>query len=232
MDRRQTNRITMFKTTALNLRDNQSVWSGMTLFVDAVQRLNDLIASLDEAAQSQEVPITGAAVDKTSARDALEDVLFLVCEALGVLGHKGNDSDLVALVDLTPATLHRLGDEGLSNRAATILDRANAKKPELATLSVTQANLDELTQALEGFNTSKHKPRERVAVRSAETGVIPELIRQASDLLRNEIDPMVNLFRRSDSKFVAAYRSARVIVDRAATHEPQTPPTPPPTPAP
>ena len=232
MDRRQTNRITMFKTTALNLRDNQSVWSGMTLFADAVQRLNDLIASLDEAAQSQEVPITGPAVDKASARDALEDVLFLVCEALGVLGHTGHDNDLVALVDLTPATLHRLGDEELPHRAATILDRANARKPELAGLHVTQANLDELTQAVADFNTSKQRPREAVAVRSAETGVIPELIRQTSDLLRNEIDPMVNLFRRSDSRFVAAYRSARVIVDRAATHASPTPPTPPPPPVP
>lgn len=229
MDRRQTNRITMFKTTALNLRENQSVWSGMTLFADAVQRLNDLIASLDNAAQSQETPITGAALDKASARDALEDVLFLVCEALGVLGHTGHDSDLVALVDLTPATLHRLGDEEMSNRAATLLDRANARKPELATLNVTQANLDELTHALADFNTSKQKPREAVAVRSAETELIPELIRQTSNLLRNEIDPMVNLFRRSESRFVATYRSARVIVDRAASHASPTPP-PPPTP--
>lgn len=230
MDRRQTNRITMSKTTALNLRDFQSVWSGMPLFVDAVQRLNDLIDSVDDAAQSQEIPITGAAVDKASARDALEDVLFLVCEALGILGHRGHDSDLVALVALTPATLHRLGDEELSNRAATILDRANARKTELATLQVTQANMDELTQALADFNTSKQKPREAVAVRSAETGVIPGLIRQISDLLRNEIDPMVNLLRRTDSRFVRAYRGARVIVDRAATHASPTPPTPPPPP--
>jgi hypothetical protein len=232
MDRRQTNRITMFKTTALNLRENQSVWGGMTLFADAVQRLNDLIASLDNAAQTQQVPITGATVDKASARDALEDVLFLVCEALGVLGHTGHDNDLVALVDLTPASLHRLGEEEISHRAATILDRANARKTELAALHVTQANLDELTQALEDYNTSKQKPREAVAVRSAETGVIPALIRQISDVLRNEIDPMVNLFRRSDGKFVKTYRTARVIVDRAASHASPPPPKPPTPPTP
>lgn len=232
MRRSQTNRITMFKTTALNLNDNQSVWSGMAPFVDAVQRLNDKIAELDDTARNQETPISGAVVDKASARDALEDVLFLVCEALGVLGHTGHDNDLIALVDLTPATMHRLDSEELSNRAATILDRANARKPDLATLHVTQANLDELTQALADFNNSKQRPREAVAVRSAETELIPNLIREATSILRNEIDPMVNLFRRSDPKFVAAHRSARVIVERAATHGSQTPPTPPPPPTP
>src|SRR6185369_13046706 len=49
----------------------------------------------------------------------------------------------------------------------------------------------------------------------------------ASYISRNRIDPMVNLFRRSESKFVAAYRSARVVVDRPATHAPSKPPTPP-----
>lgn len=227
MERKQTNRITMFKTTALNLSNNQSVWSGMAPFVDAVQRLNDKISELDEAARNQETPISGAVVDKSSARDALEDVLFLVCQALGVIGHTSHDNDLIALVDLTPATMHRFDSEEMSNRAATILDRANARKPELATFHVTQANLDELTQALADFNTSKQKPREAVAVRSAETELIPRLIREATSILRNEIDPLVNLFKRSDAKFVKSHRSARVVVDRAATHASPTPPAPP-----
>ena len=53
MERKKTNRITMFKTTALNLSNNQSVWSGMAPFVDAVQRLNGKITELDEAARNQ-----------------------------------------------------------------------------------------------------------------------------------------------------------------------------------
>ncbi len=102
----------------------------------------------------------------------------------------------------------------MANRATTILDRANAKKAELAALNVTQTNLDELTKALHDFKSSKEKPREAVATRSAETQSLTSLIRQANDIMRNRIDPMVNLFRRSDSKFVAAFRSARVVVDR------------------
>jgi hypothetical protein len=228
MNQTQTNRITMFKTTTAVLDDNQKVWSGMAPFVTAVQDLKELIAAIDESAQTQQTPTSGAAVDKHSARDSLEDVLFLTCEALGVVAHTANDNDLAALVDLTPSSIHKLADEELANRATTILERANAKKGELAALNVTSANIDELNHALNGYKASKEKPSEKVAVRAAETQSLASLIREASGILRNRIDPMVNLFRRSNPKFVASHRSARVVVDRAATHASPKPPPPPP----
>jgi len=100
-------------------------------------------------------------------------------------------------------------------------------------LQVTQANLDELSGALNDFNTAKAKPRHATATRVAQTESLPNLIREASTILRNQIDRMVNLFSRSNSEFVAGYRSARVIVDRAATHgtaKPAGGPAPSPTP--
>jgi hypothetical protein len=97
---------------------------------------------------------------------------------------------------------------------------------------MTQANIDELAQALQNFKDSKEKPRTVTAVRSAETESLASLIRDANGILRNEIDRLVNLFRRSNPKFVAAYRSARVIVDRPATHASPKPPAPPAPPKP
>lgn len=96
MNQEQTNRVTMFKTTAGILEENHSVWSGTPALVTAVQDFKDVIASIDQSAQTQETPTIGAAMDKHSARDSLEDVLFLICEALGVVGHTANDNDLVA----------------------------------------------------------------------------------------------------------------------------------------
>ena len=218
MEQKQSNRVTMFKTTIGILNDNQPVWSATAPFVTAVQDLNDVIAAIDQSAQTQEIPRTGVTVDKHSARESLEDVLFLTCEALGVIGHTANDNDLIAVVDLTPSGMQKLNDEELANRATTILERANAKKTDLATLNVTQANLDELTQTLQAFKASKERPREAVATRAAETQSLASLIRGASNILKNQIDRLVNLVGRSNSEFVSGYSNARVIVDRAATH--------------
>jgi hypothetical protein len=232
MNQEQTNRVTMFKTVAGVLDENHSLWSGMAPLVTAVQEFEAKITAIDASAQNQQTPTSGAAVDKASARDGLEGVLFLTSEALGVLGTTGNDNDIIALAALTPSTLHKLGDEELANRATTVLEKVNAKKTDLAAFHVTQANIDELTQALQVFKTSKEKPRQVVAGRAAETQSLASLIRDASGILRHKIDRMVNLFRRSAPKFVAVYRSARVIVDRPATHTSPKPPIPPPSPNP
>jgi hypothetical protein len=218
----------MFKTVDEYLDRNHSLWSGMAPLVAAVQQFKDKIAAIDAAAQKQETPVSGAVQDKAATRDALEDVLFLVCEALAVLAHTSNDHELEALVAVTPSGLDKLGDEELSNRATNVLARANDKKTELATLQVTQANLDELAQALQTFHAGKTKPRTAVAERVAQTESLPSLVREGSSILRNQIDRLVNLFRRSNQEFVAGYRSARVIVDRGrGKATPKTPAQPP-----
>ena len=223
MDTKQTNRVTMFKTVDSYLDDNNSVWSGMEPMQAAVAKFKARIIAIDRAAQVQETP-SGAADDKEAARDALEDVLFLMCEALAVLAHTGNDHDLLALVALRPSTLQRFDDEELSNRAATVLAEANARKTALAALNVSQANLDELTQALERFNSSKANPRTATAARAVQTQSLAGQIRETNGILRNEMDRLVNLFVRTNPDFVAGYKSARVIVDRGVRHTKTTQP--------
>ena len=161
---------------------------------------------------------TGATQDKAGTRNALEDVLFLMCEALGALAHISNDQDLLALTDITRSGIDKLDSEALSNRAALVLAQANEKKTELATLQVTQAKIDELDQALQSYNTAKAGPRQATVTRVAQTESLSTLIREANDILRNRIDKMVNLFGRSHPQFVSSHQAARVIVDRAASH--------------
>jgi hypothetical protein len=216
MNNDQTNRVTMFKTTMGVLDENNAIWSPMAPFGDAVTRFKNKVSAIDTAAQKQETP-TGATEDKAGARDALEDVLFLMCQALGVLAHTSNDRDLAALTDITRSGIDKLDVEGLSNRATLVLAQANARKTELATFQVTQANIDEFSQALQDYNETKVGPRQATTARMVQTESLSTLIREANDILRNEIDPMVNLFSRTHPQFVSNYQAARVIIDRAAT---------------
>lgn len=217
MDTVKANRATMFKTVDAYLDQNNAVWNGMAPFVDAAQAFKTKIAAIDAAAQKQEAP-TGATADKASARETLEDVLFLTCQALSVLAHSGNDNDLLALTNLSASDIHRLTETELSNRAASVMTAANARKPGLATMQVTQANIDEFDQAIQNFNAAKAAPRTKTADRVAQTQSLSELIREGNEILRNRIDSLVNLFRRTNPDVVAGYKAARVIVDRAASH--------------
>ncbi|HEX3144154.1 MAG TPA: hypothetical protein VHQ64_09290, partial [Pyrinomonadaceae bacterium] len=182
MNNDQTNRVTMFKTTIGVLDENEVIWNPMVPFADAVTRFKNKVSAIDTAAQKQERP-TGATEDRAGARDALEDALFLMCEALGVLAHTSRDQDLIALTDITRSGIDKLDVEALSNRAATVLAQANARKSELTTLKVTQQNIDELTQALLEYNEVKSGPRQATTARMVQTEALATLIREANDIL-------------------------------------------------
>lgn len=217
MDTKKTNRITMFKTADTYLESRSTVWNTMTPFANAVQSLRDTLQEIDGAAQRQETP-SGAVDMKAAARDALEEVTFLTCEAMGVLAHTTGDHDLLALTALSRSDLVNLKAAELVNRATTVLAQANTHKTELAAMHVTPANLDEFAQSLADFGNAKEQPRAATVERMAQRQSLTNLIRRANSILRDQIDRLVNLFSRSNPDFVAGYRAARVVVDRAATH--------------
>ena len=218
MNTRQTNRLGMYKTVADYLDSNNTVWNGMAPMTVSMQALKGKIVDAENAAQEQETP-TGVTDAKAAARDELEDVLFLTCEALGVLGHMSTDHELRAVTDLARSDLDRLPDDELITRARVVLDRANARKTELATLQVTQENLQEFTLSLQQFSNQKTQPRMASAERAALTQSLESVIRETNSILRDQIDRQVNLFSRTNPEFVAGYRAARVVVDRVATHK-------------
>ena len=224
MELKQVNRIRMFEAVIAVLEAYQAVWSVMAPFASAVLRFKDKVQAINTAAQKQATATAGASLDREQARDALEDVLFLACQALKVLAHQANDNELRTLTDVTPSTLHVLSDVELTNLATNIKAQTLPRVAELATFQVSAENLAELNSAIEDFNEAKSSPRAATANRMVQTGALPELIREASDVLRNELDPMVNLFGRSNPELVAAYRAARVIIDRVGSR--QTKPVP------
>jgi len=232
MQLKQTNRIRMFHTVESLLEDNLAVWSSMAPFATSFHEFKDKVAAVEEAARKQQTPIAGATLNRESAREELEDVLFLACEALGVLAHQSGDNHLLALTDLSRSDLQGLNDTELTSRATVIRERMTTHATELVPFLVTQANLDELGEALDEFNNSKTAPRTAIANRMAQTESLPGLMREANDILRNRLDRMVSLFQRTNPDFVAAYRGARVIVDLVSTREAKPPvhPQPPPTP--
>jgi hypothetical protein len=224
MELKQTNRIRMFTAVITVVESYQAVWSVMAPFVTAFQKFKDKVQAVHAAAQKQGTATAGATLDRDDARDALEGVLFLICQALKVLAHQANDNELRTLANVSPSSIHVMNEVELLNLATTIKEQTVPRASELATLHVSAQNLAELDSAIADFNEAKSAPRAATANRMVQTEALSRLLREANDVLRNELDPMVNLFGRTDPEFVAAYRGARVIVDRTGAR--QTAPAP------
>jgi hypothetical protein len=96
---------------------------------------------------------------------------------------------------------------------------------------VTQADVTELEGLTADFDAIKNAPRATIAGRAGHTATLPDLITNATGILRDRLDKQMTKFRKSNPEFYAGYQSARVIVDRGGGGgAPQPPPSPPPAP--
>ena len=216
----------MFQTAVQFLDDHTTVWNGTPAFVDAVTRAKAGIDDIDTTTDKQQMPTTGITDDKRTLRDDLEAKTLEIADQLSALAAKNNDSNLGAQVEMSKSSLDKMDDTTLELTAERVVGLANDNIAALADYSVLPADVTALEAARAAFVGMKTAPRVATGERSAQTEGLPVKIGSVRSIFRNEIDKMVTKKKTSDADFYNGYFAARVIVDRAATHKPKTPPTP------
>ena len=101
----------------------------------------------------------------------------------------------------------------------------------LADYGVTAAKLLAFKKKIDGFEALQTKPRQNISNRSAATRRLPELLRQADEVLRRRLDPLVVQFKLSAPEFYEAYQTASSIVDIPGGREEESAVAPQPPPA-
>ena len=168
-------------------------------------------------------------------RDLLEELTLSIGDQLAVLAVKIHDHDLAAKVEVVKSKLDRMADSDLVQTAKRISAAAGANATVLASdYLITPADLTAFENAIGAFDGMKTAPRDATVNRKVATLALPEAIAFVRGIYRNELDRLMTRFKKTQPDFFAAYTSARIIVDRAATRKPKpgTPPggaaTPPP----
>lgn len=235
MNQAQENTVAMCETTLAFLDRNSGVWSGTAAFVTAVSDAKAGVKAIRDAAGSQEAPIVGTTDEKGQVRGDLEDRILEIADQLSALASKTANMDLGAKVEMTRSSLDRLQDDNLVQTAQRVSTEATANLDALAVYNVTAADVTALDSARTTFDSLRNAPRTAISERKGTTMTLPEVIRSARSIFRNQIDKLMTKFRKSNPEFYQGYFAARTIVDRrggqsapvpAAGPTPPTPPKP------
>lgn len=225
MDDKQRNVIAMFETVRTYMNDNAAVWNVLPAAVTAVNDLSTGIDDLNTAVQEQEDPTEGITLDKAALRDALEDRIREVADAIYAYAAATGNNSLAAQVAVTASELDTMSEQRVDDVATRVFDAGTANVASLADYGVTQSKLTALDQARQDFETAKAKPRVKISEKAGMTATLPQMVRDVKSILRTRLDKLMTIFRTGNPTVYAGYQSARVIIDR---HGPG--PTPPATP--
>lgn len=222
---------TMFETTLSFLESKNNIWKGRPAFLRAVTRAEAGTAEIRGRSGKQQLPTEGVTEDKEQVRDALEDILSIVADALAALAEETRDAELAAKVELNRSVIDRLSASDLNLAAERVLEATADNLAALADYEITATEQTELAGAAELFANKKESPRKAIVGRRVETLSMPEKINLVRSIFRNQIDKMMTAFKRTEPDFYKGYFAARVIVNRAATiPKKEAPEPPPPTP--
>jgi hypothetical protein len=217
MTQEQDDIITMFETTLVILDKNNNAWKGGVAFSDAVTRAKNGTTAIRTKTGKQQAPTEGVTGEKAQVRDDLEEKLLVTAGAISAFAAKNANPDLGAQVEMTRSSLDRLPASDLVQTGQRVVDAATDHLAELADYGVTAETRDTLKTALDLFANKKESTREAVVGRKVETLSLPEAIASVRSIFRNELDKLMNAFKKPEPDFYKAYSAARIIVNRAAT---------------
>lgn len=228
METTQTNYLNMAQATDDVCGDNEAVWTSLPAFATEVALARTHIASIRRDGQAQ---LGADSKPHTQAKDDAKKSLARLASDTGapasVCAETLGDLPAAAKLNQSYSDIYYATDLDAEDLAVNLLAAARAIDPAtLANYGVTADRLDALEDALDHYSGKIGSPRSSTVQRRARTISLEGLF----DKLRavhSRMDRLATVFRTTAPDFLAAYETARVIIDRPATREDDEEPTAP-----
>lgn len=214
MNKLQVNKDNMIDATLTYLNDNVSVWQSIAKIALAKTELSLVHESIMSSAGMQEatkatIGKTKASLKKTIATKA--DILNDLVEAFA--NFEGND-ELARKMSDTKSSLLKLTYNDFILRVKVIIEHALANKAILVgEYGMTEAQVTDLQNDVNRLLEISEQPRAYQIKRAVATQEIDQLMNQADDILNNQLDKLITIFKNRDVNFYNGYQKARMIMD-------------------
>lgn len=206
------NRVTMLNSVLGVANNFKNVWKDHVAFADGVAALNDARVAIDAQNQiAQGNP--GASDAKEQARLTL---CRLACEVIGAVrayAAVNADPELAAKVDYTESDVTGGRASEVVVRCKTIQAAATENEDELGKYGITNGKLTLFKKAIDAFDKAKSAPRQGRVTKSAATQLLPQLVRSAMAIVRDQLDGLMLQFKEASPNFYEEYFAARWLVN-------------------
>ena len=206
------NRLTMVTTTTGVILKYKEVWQDHVAFARGFAALEAEQETIDEQAQTA-AGKSGAASAKRLALEALGKAGEEIIGAVLAYANEQALPELAAKVNYAPTDFIAGNARKIVTRANTVHAAATEVLANLADYRITAAKLTAFKKKIDAYDSVKTSPREKIVQRSAANQLLPQLIRTAVSILRDQLDGLMVQFKSDRPNFCEECFSARSIVD-------------------
>lgn len=221
MLRKNANKMNMYALVRNILEENQAIWDGTPVFSQSYQHFVDfndelLLSENQHALSSKEKTETKDRVmlDLLTKGDVYRSILILFAKAT-------SNNSLLARVKMTSSFFKAGTTREKMVRLNDVKEALVAHEVQLADYGIPSVEIAHFVSQFNLLTQLVKNPRKHIAQRTTITARINELVKLMDELLHDELDHLVRLFKESHPKFVSGYFAVRVIVDHNGKPKPR-----------
>lgn len=199
----------MFGSVHTVLTANQATWNGVPAFASAVNLFVSNLEILDRKLSEQSVALTGVTLEKQGQLNRLSEEMLLAHNALYLYGKETvsiilKERNRTSKSDLLRLSIGRAKVHG-NDLKNDLLAHGSALEP----YGITEIFITELIGKIDGLPELIESSRIALLRRKGATKAIDEAESKITDILRDQIDRLVLIFKNEYPQFVSDYLHAR-----------------------
>ena len=215
------NKVKMLHAVLTDCTSNAPLWTGVALFQTAFTSYSGKIQLLDQLILERSSIMTGVRKLKDKEREAIAQKAFAIASGLKVLAKVTGNTLLKEQMSISLSELRYDSSTDVLSHVGAITDAANLYATDLAEAGIPQNQIDELSQLRDQFAEILGSTREALIKRSKNTRLTKALMKEIDDILKDNLDPLVEVLRASHPGFAISYTEARSIVDYQGKKNPK-----------
>jgi len=215
MKRTQRNKLASHTAVAVVLGDHATDVAAIPGLPAKVAALQAALGEIHRLAITQIQPTEPSTMESGRLLTEMVDSALGIAGVVTALARERAQPELARSVRVSRGTFRQLPNQQRIWLAQRVHDIAMTVAPDLGAFGVTDETLAESQARIDAAATGIGLPRDTVVSRRVATVDLGVLLREVGSLLSDQIDRLVFLHRKTKPALYAAYRAARVVVDRS-----------------
>jgi hypothetical protein len=216
MNAKQRNRLAMFMAVKNVFGVYPTELSVIKALENFIVKFNELMTKIESVHKVQQGNTSGARKLKLKEEAEMIEATVKLAATMYVYAQVNDMPDLQAKCAISASQMERMSDEKVKATSLNVYEEAVKLGDVLSDYGQTVENVTQLKKEIDDFSALIASPRSAIVTRSQATKELDTLMQEANDLLRNNIDKLMELLKSKEPKVYNTYLAARTIVDLRA----------------
>ena len=228
MTDKQENKRSMYLAVKETVDNFNTAWAGLPAFVTAYGLYTTRLTELNDVRLQQEKATEGVTKDKAEAKEDAIAKAIVVSSAVSAFASVTENETLRGIVDYSQTDMDRSRDTLLIDILRVIYNAANDNAAALVDYGIAATDFGEFEGLIDTYESVVQSPRTAIGEGAAATEYLVEVIAAIDNILKNQMDKLVEVLKNAEGEFYAKYEKARIIVDLRSGGPADTDPDAPP----